>query len=251
MNGIKGILFDFGGTLDTNGTHWGIMLQEAYREVGFSLEDKIFREIYVQGERQLAAQPVIATNDTFREVLQKKLAIELDYGVTHGFLSDNTDTRNRMALIAEKCYATARDHIDGVELLRQSICRIGRLRPKKLFRYRYRIGMRRDSQTQPGNFQSRPRYIAAFSGRSHRRGRQLQKRHRSRPFVGYHTGMAQRPGLERQGRPQFRTVHHLRLSRPDHTSIPPYLKKWSVPKLFRKRSKSIFSQKQKNETSNH
>ena len=45
MNGIKGILFDFGGTLDTNGTHWGIMLQEAYREVGFSLEDKIFREI--------------------------------------------------------------------------------------------------------------------------------------------------------------------------------------------------------------
>lgn len=32
MNGIKGILFDFGGTLDTNGTHWGIMLQEAYRE---------------------------------------------------------------------------------------------------------------------------------------------------------------------------------------------------------------------------
>ena len=29
MNGIKGILFDFGGTLDTNGTHWGIMLQEA------------------------------------------------------------------------------------------------------------------------------------------------------------------------------------------------------------------------------
>ena len=117
MNGIKGILFDFGGTLDTNGTHWGIMLQEAYREVGFSLEDKIFREIYVQGERQLAAQPVIATNDTFREVLQKKLAIELDYGVTHGFLSDNTDTRNRMALIAEKCYATARDHIDGIRPL--------------------------------------------------------------------------------------------------------------------------------------
>lgn len=241
MNGIKGILFDFGGTLDTNGTHWGIMLQEAYREVGFSLEDKIFREIYVQGERQLAAQPVIATNDTFREVLQKKLAIELDYGVTHGFLSDNTDTRNRMALIAEKCYATARDHIDGIRPLLKKLHNDYRLalvsnfygnlsavlddfdlRQKKLFRYRYRIGMRRDSQTQPGNFQSRPRYIAAFSGRSHRRGRQLQKRHRSRPFVGYHTGMAQRPGLERQGRPQFRTVHHLRLSRPDHTSIPPY-----------------------------
>ncbi len=117
MNGIKGILFDFGGTLDTNGTHWGIMLQEAYHEAGFLLEDKIFREIYVQGERQLAAQPFIATDDTFREVLQKKLAIELDYGVTQGVLSDNADTRNRMALVAEKCYATARDHINGIRPL--------------------------------------------------------------------------------------------------------------------------------------
>ena len=179
MNGIKGILFDFGGTLDTNGTHWGIMLQEAYREAGFSLEDKIFREIYVQGERQLAAQPVIATNDTFKEVLQKKLAIELDYGVTHGFLSDNTDTRNRMALIAEKCYATARDHIDGIRPLLKKLHNdyrlalvsnfygnlsavFGRLRPKKLFRYRYRIGMRRDSANPARQFSVSPSIHCSF-----------------------------------------------------------------------------------------
>ena len=62
MNGttVKGILFDFGGTLDTNGTHWGIVLQEAYRDAGFTLDEAAFREMYVQGERQLAARPVIS-----------------------------------------------------------------------------------------------------------------------------------------------------------------------------------------------
>ncbi len=222
MNGIKGILFDFGGTLDTNGTHWGIMLQEAYREVGFSLEDKIFREIYVQGERQLAAQPVIATNDTFREVLQKKLAIELDYGVTHGFLSDNTDTRNRMALIAEKCYATARDHIDGILPLLKKLHNDYRLALVSNFYGNLSavlddfdlkncfdtviesacVGIRKPS---PAIFSlaldtlqlSRPKPSSWET---------VTKTTSLRPFVGYHTGMAQRPGLERQGRPQFRTI---------------------------------------------
>ena len=46
MNGIKGILFDFGGTLDTNGTHWGIMLQDKHflpskTVVAFSLSIKL------------------------------------------------------------------------------------------------------------------------------------------------------------------------------------------------------------------
>ena len=78
---VKGLLFDFGGTLDTNGTHWGIVLQEAYRKAGFVIDEKSFREMYVQGERQLAAQPVIAPKDTFDLVLQKKLALERNYGV--------------------------------------------------------------------------------------------------------------------------------------------------------------------------
>lgn len=83
----------------------------------FHWKIKYFGKYTCKANASWLRNPVIATNDTFREVLQKKLAIELDYGVTHGFLSDNTDTRNRIALIAEKCYATARDHIDGIRPL--------------------------------------------------------------------------------------------------------------------------------------
>lgn len=107
---VKGLLFDFGGTLDTNGTHWGIVLQEAYRKAGFVIDEKSFREMYVQGERQLAAQPVIAPEDTFDLVLQKKLALERNYGVEHGLLPDTSETDRRLALIAEMCYTLARQN---------------------------------------------------------------------------------------------------------------------------------------------
>lgn len=107
---VKGLLFDFGGTLDTNGTHWGIVLQEAYRKAGFVIDEKSFREMYVQGERQLAAQPVIAPEDTFDLVLQKKLALERNYGVEHGLLPDTSETDRRLVLIADMCYTLARQN---------------------------------------------------------------------------------------------------------------------------------------------
>lgn len=122
MNGttVKGILFDFGGTLDTNGTHWGIVLQEAYRDAGFTLDEAAFREMYVQGERQLAARPVISDQDTFDIVLQKKLDLECAYGIAHGFLPDEPATRTRIAGIAWHCYESALENTRrAAELLRK------------------------------------------------------------------------------------------------------------------------------------
>ncbi len=31
---VKGLIFDFGGTLDTGGNHWGEVLWEVYRHFG-------------------------------------------------------------------------------------------------------------------------------------------------------------------------------------------------------------------------
>ena len=122
MNGttVKGILFDFGGTLDTNGTHWGIVLQEAYRDAGFTLDEAAFREMYVQGERQLAARPVISDQDTFDIVLQKKLDLECAYGIAHGFLPDEPTTCTRIAGIARHCYESVLENTRrAAELLRK------------------------------------------------------------------------------------------------------------------------------------
>ncbi len=71
------------------------------------LEDSVFREIYTQTERKLGSQPIIAPTDTFREVLQKKTTLQLDYAVTHHLLPDAPDTRRRITAVAEYGYALA------------------------------------------------------------------------------------------------------------------------------------------------
>ena len=190
MNGttVKGILFDFGGTLDTNGTHWGIVLQEAYRDAGFTLDEAAFREMYVQGERQLAARPVISDQDTFDIVLQKKLDLECAYGIAHGFLPDEPATRTRIAGIARHCYESVLENTRrAAELLRKP---------------------GRRAQTRPGHLRTRTRHLASRPVRGCRRGRQRQKRHRSRSLAGHRSDLAQRTRLGRERCPPHGAPHH-------------------------------------------
>ena len=59
---IKGILFDFGGTLDTDGNHWGEVLWDVYQHFDLPVAKADFREAYKTGERTLATQPLIQAN---------------------------------------------------------------------------------------------------------------------------------------------------------------------------------------------
>ncbi len=80
MNGktdIKGIIFDYGGTLDTGGCHWGRMLWQAYQRAGVAVTEQQFRDAYVQAERTLDAEALILPTDTFRTTLAKKIALQL------------------------------------------------------------------------------------------------------------------------------------------------------------------------------
>lgn len=73
------ILFDFGGTLDTQGCHWGKMLWHGYEAMGVSVTEEQFREAYVYAERKLGSEPLISVSDTFRRMLSVKLSLEFDY----------------------------------------------------------------------------------------------------------------------------------------------------------------------------
>lgn len=48
---VKGFLFDYGGTLDTAGCHWGKMLWHAYQRQFVPIEEEQFRDAYVFAER--------------------------------------------------------------------------------------------------------------------------------------------------------------------------------------------------------
>ena len=111
------IIFDYGGTLDTNARHWAHVLWEGYRHVAqaehFStsltaVTEPQFREAYVFGERALAKAPIVLPDDNFLVVLQKKIEREIFCLVDLGYWkADAADQQKAVAAIADYCYAYA------------------------------------------------------------------------------------------------------------------------------------------------
>lgn len=103
MISAKGIIFDYGGTIDTNGIHWGEVIWAQYQRAATGINKELFREAYVHGERTLAKEPIIKPYHTFHALLEIKTKIQFDYLVSQGatHLSDN----RKVTEIVEGCYS--------------------------------------------------------------------------------------------------------------------------------------------------
>ena len=51
---IKGIIFDYGGTIDSHGDHWSEVIYDGYKACGLNVDKEEFRTSYVYAERELA-----------------------------------------------------------------------------------------------------------------------------------------------------------------------------------------------------
>lgn len=87
---IKGFIFDYGGTLDTRGNHWGKVLWHGYERTGVPVGEQDFREAYVYGERTLATSPIVKPDFTFRDTLQAKIRLQLQWLEENRSLGDAT-----------------------------------------------------------------------------------------------------------------------------------------------------------------
>lgn len=76
---IKGIIFDYGGTLDSRGVHWSEVLWQGYLQAGVPIDKETFRNAYVEGERALARERIILPQDDFLTLLRKKVALEISH----------------------------------------------------------------------------------------------------------------------------------------------------------------------------
>lgn len=72
-------LLDFGGTIDTDGIHWGQMFWNAYQRHGIPVTETQFREAYVHAERTLGRNPIIKPDFTFRHTWEEKLRLQFEY----------------------------------------------------------------------------------------------------------------------------------------------------------------------------
>lgn len=76
---VKGIIFDYGATIDSNGMHWAEVIWQGYQSAGVILDKALFRKAYVHGERSLATHPYILPHHNFLELLQIKIRIQFEY----------------------------------------------------------------------------------------------------------------------------------------------------------------------------
>lgn len=104
----KGLLFDYGGTIDTNGHHWAEVLWEAYCEAQILVTKTQFREAYIYGERALASNPFIRPEHNFRDVLAIKCRLQSEFLLENGFLIDKLQAERIVTEVAENCYQFAK-----------------------------------------------------------------------------------------------------------------------------------------------
>lgn len=113
----RAYIFDYGGTLDTGGCHWGKVLWYAYEERGVPVTEEQFREAYVYAERYLGKHPVVQPDFSFRKTLEKKLELEFSY------LSSliNCQLTEYVAPLLEKIYAEV---VETTAHSREVLCRL-------------------------------------------------------------------------------------------------------------------------------
>ncbi len=105
---IKGLIFDYGGTIDTDSIHWSEVIWQGYQEAGIRVSKDVFRMAYVHGERSLAKFPLIKPEHNFLDLLKIKMDIQTSFLVdAHLWLDMNKDERRRKELsdqVSRFCY---------------------------------------------------------------------------------------------------------------------------------------------------
>ena len=102
---IQAIIFDYGGTIDTNSLHWSEVLWEGYQHVGIPVSKEEFRTSYVFAERALAKHPYIQPHHNFLDLLTIKCDLETGDLVERGVWT-TTDAERKAAsdAVARYCY---------------------------------------------------------------------------------------------------------------------------------------------------
>ena len=111
IDNLKGVIFDYGGTIDSRGVHWSEVIWDGYCDAEVAVTKEQFRECYVFAERELAKVRHILPHHNFHDLLLIKMRIELGYLAGQGLL--NADCIEPLAAkIALYCYRAARSSVE-------------------------------------------------------------------------------------------------------------------------------------------
>lgn len=106
MTATRGYIFDYGGTLDTRGNHWGKVLWHGYERNGVPVGEEDFRKAYVYGERTLATNAIVKPHFTFRDTLRAKLQLQMQWLAGNAGL---TETGKHLENVLNDVYSLTRE----------------------------------------------------------------------------------------------------------------------------------------------
>ncbi len=112
---IKAILFDFGGTLDTNGIHWSEKFRMAYEKEKLGIKHGDFNEAYVNAEPQMYTE--VKKNDDFLTTLKKQSFLQLKYLEENKSYKFSGGASGFSEIIAKNCYDDVMKTIGTVKKL--------------------------------------------------------------------------------------------------------------------------------------
>ena len=107
---IKGLIFDYGGTLDTAGCHWGQMLWHAYERNNVPVCEQNFRDAYVYGEQTLGNGHIVKSDFTFHKTLDAKIRLEMEWLLMNNkWVTDEDTVRNKHDVVLDYLYSKVVD----------------------------------------------------------------------------------------------------------------------------------------------
>lgn len=117
---IKGIIFDYGGTLDTGGDHWSVVIWQAYQKAGVAVDEAEFREAYVFAERELARTRHILPEHDFSDLLNIKMKLELQWLSENGHFPP-AQVDDKAKEVAQYCYEAAKAKVAEAKPVLESL----------------------------------------------------------------------------------------------------------------------------------
>lgn len=113
----KVILFDFGGTLDTNGIHWSEKFWQVYEKLKVPVSKKQYEEAYVFSENKILG--MIKPNHGFMNILEHQVMFQLLHMVDKKLIPDN-ERLDLTHKISRMCYRDVLENIlMATEILEQ------------------------------------------------------------------------------------------------------------------------------------
>jgi len=114
----KAVLFDFGGTIDTDGIHWSEKFWDIYQLNNVPVTKAVYEKAYVFAENNMSRK--IKHDDSFKTILERQLKLQIGYLTLTEALPESE--RNSLAsALANSCYNDVTVCINGIRDVLESL----------------------------------------------------------------------------------------------------------------------------------